>query len=231
MNEDKCREELKPFKREVRYVVVKINDIKAAGCTQGEIDAFNVVCDKAAISRLADGKPSLECVVVEHDWPEYEIVWKMIRDRMEGNARQESKAPTLDQVAEIVDNSSERSKGDHWNYVVAKAIHAALPSQEDIDNLKLDRDQWNQAYRMEHLIAEQLRSELASKDRIKLIEGNKLKALMITRLQSDLARKDDKIKRLENEVDVLRRFGNKDCTAIADAEIADDSESESARRC
>lgn len=43
------------FKREIRYSVIKI----------------------------ATGRP-VECVVVESDWPEYEIVWKMIQDRMEG---------------------------------------------------------------------------------------------------------------------------------------------------
>lgn len=43
------------FEREVRYQVIK----------------------------LKTGKP-VECVVVEKDWPEYEIVWQMIQDRMEG---------------------------------------------------------------------------------------------------------------------------------------------------
>lgn len=43
------------FKREIRYSVIKI----------------------------ATGRP-VECVVVESDWPEYEIVWQMIQDRMEG---------------------------------------------------------------------------------------------------------------------------------------------------
>lgn len=44
------------FKRELRYIVSKI------------------------------GKPdwNKSCVVVEEDWPEYEIVWGMIQDRVEG---------------------------------------------------------------------------------------------------------------------------------------------------
>ncbi len=48
------------FKRERRYVITKI------------------------------GKPDWNktCVVVEEGWPEYEIVWKMIQDRMEGRPNQ-----------------------------------------------------------------------------------------------------------------------------------------------
>jgi len=43
------------FEREIRYQVIK----------------------------LKTGKP-VDCVVVERDWPEYEIVWAMIQDRMNG---------------------------------------------------------------------------------------------------------------------------------------------------
>ena len=46
---------IEPFKREVRYDVTK----------------------------LKTGK-RVNCVVVESDWPEYEIVWRMLQDRMEG---------------------------------------------------------------------------------------------------------------------------------------------------
>jgi hypothetical protein len=44
-----------PFQREERYIVTKIKTGKR-----------------------------VDCVVVEADWPEYEIVWRMIQDRMEG---------------------------------------------------------------------------------------------------------------------------------------------------
>lgn len=43
------------FKRETRYKVIK----------------------------LKTGLP-VTCVVVEHDWPEYETVWQMLQDRIEG---------------------------------------------------------------------------------------------------------------------------------------------------
>lgn len=35
------------------------------------------------VIKLKTGRP-VDCVVVEADWPEYEIVWKMIEDRMAG---------------------------------------------------------------------------------------------------------------------------------------------------
>ena len=72
------------FNREQRYVVVKINDINSAECTQPERDAFNVLCDKVARHRAGVGKLPLECVVVEKDWPEYEPTWAAIQRRVEG---------------------------------------------------------------------------------------------------------------------------------------------------
>ncbi|HKI53633.1 MAG TPA: hypothetical protein VJ987_05875, partial [Anaerolineales bacterium] len=36
-----------------------------------------------AVTKLKTGKP-VTCVVVEADWPEYEIVWGLIKDRVEG---------------------------------------------------------------------------------------------------------------------------------------------------
>ncbi|MEI2422761.1 hypothetical protein V6O07_20955, partial [Arthrospira platensis SPKY2] len=43
--------------------------------------------------RVKNGKESLRAVVVEHDWPEYEQVWKMIEtcvDREENNRKFET---------------------------------------------------------------------------------------------------------------------------------------------
>ena len=58
------------FKREVRYTVIKHSQLTDAqigflkNCIHGE------------------GIPTVEAVVVESDWPEYEPVWKMIDDRV-----------------------------------------------------------------------------------------------------------------------------------------------------
>lgn len=69
------------FVKEQRYVVVKIKDTREAGCTQAEIDAFNVLCNKVNLHRIRNGKGLLECVVVEKDWPEYDTTWAAIEAR------------------------------------------------------------------------------------------------------------------------------------------------------
>lgn len=57
------------FKREERYTVIKHNQLTEAqmqylkDCVYGE------------------GIPTVECVVIESDWPEYEHFWKMIEER------------------------------------------------------------------------------------------------------------------------------------------------------
>lgn len=58
------------FKREWRYIVVKRKHITAEQEIQliKLINSFNI--------------PELECAVIENDWPEYELVWKMIEDRV-----------------------------------------------------------------------------------------------------------------------------------------------------
>lgn len=60
------------FKREVRYTVIKHSQLTDAqigflkNCIHGE------------------GIPTVEAVVVESDWSEFEPVWKMIEDRIAG---------------------------------------------------------------------------------------------------------------------------------------------------
>lgn len=60
------------FKREVRYTVIKHNQLTDAqvgflkNCIHGE------------------GIPTVEALVIESDWPEYEPAWKMIEDRVSG---------------------------------------------------------------------------------------------------------------------------------------------------
>ena len=73
------------FKKEQRYVVLKIKDIVAAGLTPDEVEAFNKVCDKVALHRNQAGKPPLECVVVEADWRCYEPVWWMVENEHRRN--------------------------------------------------------------------------------------------------------------------------------------------------
>ena len=68
---DKDIELAKPFKREARYQVLKAKT----------------------------GRYITDCVVVEADWPEYEIVWRMIQDRMEGRPCSYTQAIRKDEAA------------------------------------------------------------------------------------------------------------------------------------
>ena len=69
------------FKREPRYVVFKIKDIEKY-LTQGEKDSLMCIGEEIAFSRADDGKPPFNAVVVEQDWPEFEMVWAAIEARM-----------------------------------------------------------------------------------------------------------------------------------------------------
>ncbi len=60
------------FKREERYIVVKLKHL--AGLQRASLRNF----------LRENHLPSINCVVVESDWPEYEPVWQMIERRMTG---------------------------------------------------------------------------------------------------------------------------------------------------
>ena len=57
------------FKREDRYIVLKLKRLPK---------------DEAEYLRDCHPKAMVEGVVVEHDWPEYHLVWTMIEHRMAG---------------------------------------------------------------------------------------------------------------------------------------------------
>lgn len=67
------------FERDTRYLVLKYTDIhKLSNYFQNQLfDVVEQVCE----IRANAGKPTLNCVVVEDDWPEYEKVWEMIETR------------------------------------------------------------------------------------------------------------------------------------------------------
>jgi len=77
------------FERESRYIVIKNTDLEHAifkgWITQEELDTLDNILCQVRNSRYYQGKPTLDCAVVESDWPEYEVVWKMIEDRVKGN--------------------------------------------------------------------------------------------------------------------------------------------------
>ena len=73
----------KTFNREERYLVFKRKDMAKYLSKEGQGQLL-YFADKIARERRLDGRVEMNCVVVEHDWPEAEAVWSMIEARMTG---------------------------------------------------------------------------------------------------------------------------------------------------
>lgn len=72
------------MKREFdRYIVLKKSDALLALDEQDSND-LNRIMRKIARYREKRSAMPLECIVVEHDWPEYEPVWRAIEQRVDG---------------------------------------------------------------------------------------------------------------------------------------------------
>lgn len=69
------------MKREERYALFKYADIDAALSDSDKL-LLSAVVNKIDRYRKEKGKEPIKGVVVEHDWPEYEQVWKMIETRV-----------------------------------------------------------------------------------------------------------------------------------------------------
>ena len=62
--------------RQTRYMVLKHTDLQCL--TQDEWAQLNHICSQVSRYRTSCAKKALECVVVEKDWPIYELVWQLI---------------------------------------------------------------------------------------------------------------------------------------------------------
>ena len=82
------------FKREVRYTVIKHNQL-----TESQMQYL-----KNCI--FGEGIPTVEAVVIESDWPEFEPVWKMIEDRVTGAPVEGGKAEYDAMVAAMTTNQT-----------------------------------------------------------------------------------------------------------------------------
>ena len=71
------------FEREERYLVFKLADVEK-DFFPSEISQLLRLYETQQNRRKQRGKPPLECVVVESDWPEYEPTWKAIEARVMG---------------------------------------------------------------------------------------------------------------------------------------------------
>lgn len=69
------------FKRELRYYVAKVADVERFLSPEDRA-ALGRILGRLDMKRHMAGKPPLECVVVESDWPEYEPTWDAIAARV-----------------------------------------------------------------------------------------------------------------------------------------------------
>ena len=85
------------MERENRYIVIKRSDLKAALASNriSKTDMADLIelAERVRTQRFVDSKAELETVVVERDWPEYELVWKMIASRVDHGDKQFEKVP------------------------------------------------------------------------------------------------------------------------------------------
>lgn len=69
------------FEREDRYLVMKRSDIEKYLPVDRK-KLLDFIASNIRDGITFDGKEPLQCVVVEHDWPEYEQTWAAIEARM-----------------------------------------------------------------------------------------------------------------------------------------------------
>jgi len=76
---------MKEFTRENRYIVFKRSEVEKA-LNSDELQMLATLADKIAKYRTEiRHKQPLECAVVENDWPEYEVVWDMVENRVKND--------------------------------------------------------------------------------------------------------------------------------------------------
>lgn len=72
------------FKREERYIVIKRKYL-----SRNDEDAIRTLLEELDVG-------TVECVVVESDWPECETVWKMIEERVSGQPVEDPRDKVID---------------------------------------------------------------------------------------------------------------------------------------
>lgn len=166
-----------PFVRELRYVVIKWKDAMT-GLTPTERRTLKQLCAKCAYGRVLSGKPKLECVVVESDWPEYEPTWAAIEARM---------------IAWDTDDPLPASDMADMREVVAQLVRLRAEKarlQEDYNELKSELS-WEPNECVSKLVV--LRSETAQLTKERDFEFERAKRLLV-----ECNRKDE-------EIDALRK--------------------------
>jgi hypothetical protein len=104
--------------------------------------------ERYIVTKIKSGK-KVECVVVESDWPEYEIVWKMIQDRMEGkpNIIEQQAETALADVEELKAELESETKVANSLRMVCKRNNELLKEIAELqEKLKEEDKEWRNAF-------------------------------------------------------------------------------------
>ena len=148
----------KEFTRETRYVVLKNADIMQC-LTIKELIELRHIQARVTEHRMAIGKPRLDCVVVEADWPEYEPTWKAIEARMMGSLK-ESAVQTAAQVMDI-ELIRERDDLRAENDELRKALAQKVTSETMLRDLSVGNGSINASFEggAVHLLVDSLATQ------------------------------------------------------------------------
>lgn len=122
--QQKMDHERASFQREDRYVVLKRKHLaNLPNDVQYRL--------KPALDEAAQLMPAMECVVVESDWPEYPVVWRMIEARMTGASLQVGVPDALREAVEYLDgnNLNRIASGSVLHRAMSDALAAAPAAQ------------------------------------------------------------------------------------------------------
>ncbi len=119
------------FEREVRYVVLKIKDALAylSAC---QLDRLQEIGEAVAAGRAEAGKPPFNAVVVEQDWPEFDLVWQMIEARMKGQSYHLILPPLADRFSAL------KAERDGWERKARGFMDDVLALAESVAYWKAD---------------------------------------------------------------------------------------------
>lgn len=118
-----------------KYVVVKVADAKQA---LTPVD-FEALCDLSAFVdefRVSVGKHPMECVVVEADWPEYETVWQMIADRVDGEQQQPMPELSDEQIERRYEKTLNQTLRTQDKATVFKFARAVIAADRELRGVK-----------------------------------------------------------------------------------------------
>ena len=148
----------KEFTRGARYVVLKNADIMQC-LTVNELIQLRYIQARVGEHRAKLGKPRLDCVVVESDWPEYEPTWNAIEIRMTGSLK-ESAVQTATQIMNI-ELIRERDDLRAENDELRKALTQKVTSETMLRDLSVGNGSINASFEggAVHLLVDSLATQ------------------------------------------------------------------------